>query len=69
VEGDILTGGGHAIGEEYEDNDFRIITSSPRIAAPTEWAVKLSNEDNAAMTFHARAICVHVEVPTIEPAG
>jgi hypothetical protein len=66
-EGDILTGGGHAIPEEFEDSDFRIITSSARIAVPTEWSVKISNESRSAMTFHARAICVHVEVPTTEP--
>jgi hypothetical protein len=60
-EGDILTGGGYAISIKFRGHDYRVNSSSPRGATGLDWFVRLENLDDTKLTFHAKAICIHIE--------
>jgi hypothetical protein len=61
TDGDILTGGGFAISAEFEGFQYRVNSNAPRSDAGLDWFVRIENLDDTAMTFFAKAICVHVE--------
>jgi hypothetical protein len=58
---DILTGGGFAISAEFEGYQYRVNTNAPRSDVGLDWFVRIENLDDTAMSFHAKAICLHVE--------
>ena len=60
-EGDILTGGGYAISIKFRGHQFRVNSYSPRGATGMDWFVRLENLDDTRLTFHAKAICIHIE--------
>ena len=60
-DGDILTGGGFAISTEFEGYQYRVNSNAPRSDVGLDWFVRIENLDDTAMTFHAKAICLHVE--------
>jgi hypothetical protein len=61
--GDILSGGGYAVSDEFQGHRYRVNTSSPRSAAATDWVVRMENLDDSPLEFHVRAVCLHVENP------
>ena len=60
-DGDTLTGGGFAISAEFEGYQYRVNSNAPRSDVGLDWFVRVENLDDTAMTFVAKAICLHVE--------
>jgi hypothetical protein len=60
-EGDILTGGGYAISERFEGRQYRVNSNAPQGDIGLEWFVRMENLDDSTLSFHAKAICLHVE--------
>jgi acetaldehyde dehydrogenase (acetylating) len=60
-EGDVLTGGGYAISDEFVGHQYRVNSSAPRESGGLAWFVRIENLDDTELVFHARALCIHVE--------
>jgi hypothetical protein len=59
--GDILAGGGYAISAAFEGHRYRVNSNAPREPGELDWFVRVENLDTTPLTFHAKAICLHVE--------